>query len=193
MPAPPKKPTADESLDWAEQEEEEDSPPLEIWPEDEGPEFDDDWGLQSTETHEDPPFDDLHDGTSEEDLDFSENPIEPTVVGHKEHASLPEHGIHLLLARFSTDAEFSSLHAAIQHSTQDRVVLHLDQVQLELTSHEIGEHLVVPLKVSIGNQTLEGELRLVATSGPPFLVLGRDMIAGQVLVDPASSWLQSKR
>ena len=142
MSTPPKKPTADESLDWAEQEEE-DSPPLEIWPVDEGPEFEEDWGLQSTETNEDPPFDDMQDSASDEDLEFSENPIEPTVVGHKEHASLPDHGIHLILARFSTDTEFSSLHAAIQQSTQDRVIVHLDQVQLELTTHEVGENLVV--------------------------------------------------
>jgi hypothetical protein len=192
MSAPPKKPTADENLDWAEEDHDESRSP-EAWPEDEGPELEDDWDLKPTEVIETNAFDDLQDANDNEDLEFSELAMEPIVVGHKEHASLPDHGIHLLLARFSTDNEFSSLHAAIQQSTENRVLLLLDQAQIELTSHQLGENLVAPLRVTIGRETLQGELRLVATSGPPFLVLGRDMIAGHVLVDPASSWLQSKR
>ena len=192
MPQPPQKPSEDDNLDWVD-DEEKDHASRDAWPEDVGPDLDEDWEVNTPETEDLCLFDESQEYSSDEDLDFSDVALEPTTVGHKEHASLPDHGIHLLLARFSTDSERSTLHAAVQQSTENRVTLHLDQIRIELPSRQEGEALVIPLRIAIGNQVIEGDLQLVATSGPAFVVLGRDLIAGQFIVDPASKWIQSKR
>jgi hypothetical protein len=117
----------------------------------------------------------------------------PIRVGHRETVSLPEHGIHQLLARFSTDAERSTLHGSIRQVVANQLTLELGQSVVELPTLEDQDSLLVSLTIALDDLSLEGPLQVVATSGTPFLILGRDLLAGQVVVDPSTAWVKSKR
>ena len=176
MSSKPKKPKIDDTLDWADTEE------AEI----EGEET---WLLESESTEntqwDDPP--------EEEDDGVLEIDSAPVLVGHRETVSLPDQEIHRLLARFATDSERSSLHGNIRQVVANHITLELGKAVIELPVFEENDTLWVAVCIQLGPLQFRGNLQVVATSGTPFLVLGRDIIAGQVIVDPSNSWIQSER
>ena len=176
MSSKPKKPKIDDTLDWADTEEEE-------------TEGEETWLLESESTentHWDAP-------SLEEDDGLVEINSHPVLVGHRETVSLPEQEIHRLLARFATDSERSSLHGNIRQVVANHITLELGKAVIELPVFEENDTLLVAVCIQLGSLQFRGNLQVVATSGTPFLVLGRDLIAGQVIVDPSNSWIQSER
>ncbi len=192
MSPTPKKPSADEELDWLDTDDGA-QPPEDAWPEDAQGESEEGWEDEA----EDDPFPSVLDDEAEspegEDLAFFEKQLDPIVVGHREHVSLPDHGLHLILARFSTDSESSFFYADIHQAVANQITLRLEQVEIALPSVQEGDSLMVPVRIALGDRVFEGNVKLLATAGPPHFVLGRDLIAGQVLVDPSLDWVQSKR
>jgi hypothetical protein len=191
MPSTPKKPTIDETLDWLIPGEE-DLPVEDTWPA-ESEEADETWD----DGEEEPT---ILISPSEEGLkNDSEGPPlqeqlpQSVIVGHRETVSLPEHGVQQLLARFATDAERSTLHGKIHQVVANHMTLELGQTVVELPAFEEQGTLFVALVVDLEGIRFSGNLQVVATSGPPFLILGRDLIAGQVVVDPSTAWVKSKR
>jgi hypothetical protein len=191
MPSTPKKPTIDETLDWLIPGEE-DLPVEDTWPA-ESEEADETWD----DGEEEPT---ILISPSEEGLkNDSEGPPlqeqlpQSVIVGHRETVSLPEHGVQQLLARFATDAERSTLHGKIHQVVANHMTLELGQTVVELPAFEEQGTLFVALVVDLEGIRFSGNLQVVATSGPPFLILGRDLIAGQVVVDPSNAWVKSKR
>jgi len=117
----------------------------------------------------------------------------PQQVGYRETASLPEQGIHQLLVRFSTDSERSTLHCSIRQAVANQLTLELGRSVVELPTLEDQDTLHVSVVIAVGDLRFEGPVQVVATSGTPYLVLGRDLMAGQVVVDPSTTWAKSKR
>ena len=175
MSSKPKKPKIDDTLDWAESEEE--------------AAIEETWLLESNI----PDHGEQDEFPSENHDELVEiNPL-PLLVGHRENVSLPEQEIHRLLARFATDSPRSSLHGNIRQVVANHITLELGQAVIELPAFEENDTLLVAVCIQLGDIQLRGNLQVVATSGTPFLVLGRDLIAGQVIVDPSNSWMQSDR
>jgi len=192
MPSKPKKPKADETLDWLDSN---DTIDLidETWPE-ETSSAEDTWDERSEPDNVQEPM------LPQEELDDTDidlPPLVPThtpvVVGHKETVSLPDHGIQQLHARFSTDSERSTLHGNVRQVVANHVTLELGKTIVELPAFEDKDILYVALNVDLDGMLFQGNLQIVATSGPPFLILGRDLIAGRVIVDPSGAWVKSKR
>lgn len=177
LPTKTKKIQVDEILDWLNADGDgKQEPTQDAWPtESLQKETDSTSGLSKEDT-----LDDLHDRES-------------VRVGHRETVSLPDQGIHQLLARFSTDSERSTLHGSIRQVVANQLTLELGQSVVELPTLEDQDSLLVSLTIALGDLRLEGPLQVVATSGTPFLILGRDLIAGQVVVDPSAAWIKSQR
>ena len=175
MTSKPKKPKIDETLDWADS--------------DEVLENEDPWLLES-EVSESEQWDAAPIDSDDVLVEIDSRPM---LVGHRENVSLPEQEIHRLLARFSTDNERSSLHGNIRQVVANHLTLELGQAVIELPAFEENDALFVAVCIQLGALQFRGNLQVVATSGTPFLVLGRDLIAGQVIVDPSNSWMQSER
>ncbi len=112
----------------------------------------------------------------------------PVIAGWSERASLPAWGIHNLPARLSTIQETSTLHVDLRPGLPGRVTLVLGEQTVDAGVGQLGEDLVARTTVRVVGKDVEATLRLVGTSGPPRLVLGRDLLAGNFLVDPSLSW-----
>lgn len=186
MPKKPKKPAIDESLDWLNKEEDFD-PAQDTWPMEADlgdPETTWDGGLairHETAT----PVDTLD--------DLTESPKPREQVGYRETASLPDQGVHQLLARFSTDSERSTLFGSIRQVVANQLTLELGKTVVELPTLEDQDTLLVSIVVAVGELRFEGPVQVVATEGHPYLVIGRDLMFGQIVVDPSSAWIKSKR
>ena len=115
------------------------------------------------------------------------------VVGHREHVSLPQLGLHQILARFSSDSSVSAFHAEIHQNRGDHLTFRLDQLEIELPAFEQANDLWVALQVELAGMVLQGVFKVVSTSGQPFLIVGRDLMAGHLLIDPSGEWLKSRR
>ena len=111
------------------------------------------------------------------------------VVGWQEKVSFPDWEVRQIPARCATNQERSSLHASIRQLSQGRVALQLGQGELELPVHFDEGDLALRLLVEVAGVQFSLAMQLVATSGTPFVVLGRDALAGRFLVDPSRSWL----
>jgi hypothetical protein len=186
MPNKPKKPAVDEVLDWLNKEEDFD-PAQDTWPMEADlgePEATWDGGLAIPEEAL-PPMDTL------DDLTESLNPLQQ--VGYRETVSLPDQGVHQLQARFSTDSEGSTLHGSIRQVVANQLTLELGKTVVELPTLEDQDTLLVSIAIAVGDLRFEGPVQVVATEGAPYLVIGRDLMSGQVLVDPSAAWVQSKR
>ena len=192
MPDRPQPTTDDDLSDWPSSEFTPEVEPEE-WPEEEDSKENDSWEIETTADAEDTP------DFEEEAGDFEENDLDdlgfaPTVVvGHREHVSLPQLGLHQVLAHFSSDSSVSAFHAEIHQSRGDHVTFKLDQLELELPAFEQANALWVALQLELAGVVLEGAFKVVSTSGQPFLVVGRDLMAGHVLIDPSGEWLKSRR
>ena len=151
------------------------------------------WDVESPlESETLPDFEEETEGEGEHLFD-DEDCAPAMVVGHREHVSLPQLGLHQVLARFSSDSSMSLLHAEIHQSRGDHVTFKLDQLELELPAFEHANDLCVALQLELAGIVLEGVFKVVSTSGQPYLVVGRDLMAGHLLIDPSGEWLKSRR
>ena len=87
----------------------------------------------------------------------------------------------------------STLHGEIHRTRGDHLTLKLHQLEVELPAFEQADELHVALQIELAGTVMDGIFRVIATSGGPFLVIGRDTMAGQVLIDPSGEWLKSRR
>jgi hypothetical protein len=110
-------------------------------------------------------------------------------VGWMERVAFPEWGVQDLKTWCATGRETSSLHGEIRQVAPGRIALSLGQGELDLPLVPDTEELEVELVVLLAGIRFPTKLTLVATSGPPHLVLGRDALAGRFLVDPSRSWV----
>ena len=129
-------------------------------------------------------------GDAASDEEWLKEAVGPVVVGWSERASLPSWGIHRLPARCSTDQETSSLHVDLRTGLPGRATLVLGDKTVDAGVGELGDELVALTLVRLVGREFQATLRLVGTSGPPHLVLGRDVLAGRFLVDPSLTWTQ---
>lgn len=114
----------------------------------------------------------------------------PVVVGWSERASLPTWGIQRLPTRCSTDQEMSSLYVELRPGLPGRVTLVLGEQTVDVGVGERGDDLVARTRIKLVGLEFEATLRICGTSGPPHMVIGRDVLAGRFLVDPSLSWTQ---
>ena len=109
----------------------------------------------------------------------------PVIVGWSERVSLPAWGIHRLPARCATDCETSTLYAELRPGVPGRVTLLLGSQSVDVAVGQHAGDLLARTVLRLGGAENEATLRLVATAGPPSVVVGRDVLAGRYLVDAA--------
>ena len=117
--------------------------------------------------------------------------MELVTVGWMERVAFPEWGVKDLKTWCATGRETSSLHGEMRQVVPGRISLSLGKSELDLPLVPDSEELEVELVVLLAGARFSAKLTLVATSGPPHLVLGRDALAGRFLVDPSRSWVGS--
>ena len=140
----------------------------------------------------------------------------PVKIGWREWVSLPELGIDRIKAKIDSGARTSSLHVEdlelFDRDGQDfarfeviygsrarpkrkacvaRVVEHRNVTD---SGGHVHERTVITTEVRIGDESREAELTLARREGMKFrMLLGRTTINQGFLVDPARSYLASKR
>ena len=192
MPERPQPLNDDDLSEWPSPESTQEVEPEE-WPAEEDSAESDSWEIEAPADTEDiPDFEEETGDLEESDLDDA-GFAPTTVVGHREHVSLPQLGLHQVLARFSSDSSVSAFHGEIHQNRGDHVTFKLDQLELELPAFEQANDLWVALQLELAGVVLEGVFKVVSTSGQPFLVVGRDLMAGHLLIDPSGEWLKSRR
>lgn len=192
MPDRQKHSSTDDLADWIPSESTEDPVNDEWETEDESAE-ESTWEIAAQEEAE-VLLDFENESDDEEEQDFEETGFAPTtVVGHREHVSLPQLGLHQILARFSSDSSISAFYAEIHQSRGDHLTFKLDQLEIELPAFEQANDLWVALKLELTGVMLEGVFKVISTSGKPYLVVGRDLMAGHLIIDPSGEWLKSRR
>ena len=112
-------------------------------------------------------------------------------VGWMERSAFPEWGVSDIRTHCATHHEASSLHGEVRQAAPGRIGISLGQGELDLPLVTDTEDLVVELEILLSGVRFRAKLTLIATSGPPLLVLGRDALAGRFLVDPSRSWVGS--
>jgi len=112
-------------------------------------------------------------------------------VGWMELSAFPEWGVADVRTHCATHHEISSLHGELHQPAPGRVGLSLGKSLLDLPLITGTQDLVVELEILLSGVRFRTQLSLIATSGPPLLVLGRDALAGRFLVDPSRSWVGS--
>ena len=192
MPDRPKHPSTNDLADWIPSESTDENASDEWTTEDESAE-ESTWEIVAPEEAEEL-LDFATEADDEEEHELDETGFAPTtVVGHREHVSLPQLGLHQMLARFSSDSSISAFYAEIHQSRGDHLTFKLDQLEIELPAFEQANNLWVALKLELAGVVLEGVFKVVSTSGQPYLVVGRDLMAGLLLIDPSGEWLKSRR
>ncbi len=217
-PDPPAEPT--EEFGWDSLEEEEEVPPdplEEPWPaeDEEGTTWEDEPLLETEATEEDWATMEVEEGEQESfgddpetaefppeewpeeveestDNDWIEEEASTVTVGWNEQASLPTWGIHKVPARCRTGLETSTLYVSLRPGLPGRVTLVLGDQTVDVGVGEMDNELVAMTLVRLVGREFEATLRIVGTSGPPHLVLGRDVLAGRFLVDAGLTWTQRR-
>lgn len=107
-------------------------------------------------------------------------------VGYEEQVTLPDHGL-ALRASCDTGAAMSRLRGALLGREGGRARVLVTGRELELPVEDVGGVLVFRLRLTLAGLELDARLPLSREDddGPP-LVLGRDLLAGRVLVDPGA-------
>lgn len=149
------------------------------------------------------------------DRSVSTHPITPgeqTLVGWREWVGLPGVGVEWLKAKVDTGAQTSSLHAfglkeferdgapwvrfevhPWQRSADDAVTVELpvhDRRRVRSSSGHTERRIVVMLEVRLHGRTLPAEVTLTRRDAMGFrMLIGRELLAGDFLVDSAASFL----
>lgn len=138
------------------------------------------------------------------------------VLGWREWVSLPELGIERIKAKVDTGARTSTLHAfslnpfikdgqervrfdihPLQHNTQTVITCEADIVDVRWVTDSGGhseERYVIRTPIVINGQTWPIEITLTERDTMLFrMLLARNAIRSRFMVDPARSFLKSKR
>lgn len=139
-----------------------------------------------------------------------------TTVGWREWVSLPELGLPAIKAKIDTGARTSALHAfsleRYRHDGRDMVRFHMHPIQLRTKTVVVCEALlkderkvtdsgghterryVIETPLHIGEASWPIELTLTNRDNMRFrMLIGRQAMNNNLLVDPASSYLQGKK
>lgn len=109
---------------------------------------------------------------------------EHVIVGAWEPVELLQPGPVRVEAHCDTGAAASALYGALERGAAG-AVLRLQDVATPLPCQPDGAPGRIRVALRIAGQCLEAELELCAPPGPATLRLGRDLLAGRALVDPA--------
>ena len=143
-------------------------------------------------------------------------PGEKTVAGWKEWVSLPELGVERISAKLDTGAKSSAIHARDIIEFEKRGApwvefvlcadpnpknegFHctapvVDKRAIRSSSGHVEDRYVVRTFVKLGRETWPIELTLANREEMEFrLLLGRDALAGKVVIDPDTVCLSGKR
>ncbi len=170
---PPKPPDTDEES-WA--EEEEDDETLE-WVNDPTPAAtppEDSWEVDDNEEASTEQWEELQ------------------TIGWSTRANLTEWGVQGILAHCVPEREHSYLHGNFRQVAPGRISLDLGQGELDLPLVGGNNELLVEVELEVRQRSFVVQLELIATQGPPLLLLGRDALAGRFLIDPSRSWTGEK-
>ncbi|HSW71422.1 MAG TPA: RimK/LysX family protein [Gammaproteobacteria bacterium] len=138
------------------------------------------------------------------------------VLGWREWVSLPDLGIERIKAKVDTGARTSTLHAfslhpfvvnnqkrirfdmnPLQHNTQTVITCEADVVDLRWVTDSGGhseERYVIRTPIVIDRHSWSIEITLTERDTMLFrMLLARNAIRGRFVVDPARSFLKSKR
>jgi len=173
-PSDPKDPPRDEEETWA--LEENDDETLE-WVDDPTP--------SRKESNVAWEVDDSQDGSAEHWEELQ-------TIGWSTRANLPQWGVNGIRVHCATNREHSFLHGQFRQVAPGRISLDLGQGELDLPLVDGGSDLIIELELEIHQFSFVVKLELLATQGPPLLLLGRDALAGRYLVDPSRSWTGEK-
>lgn len=115
-----------------------------------------------------------------------------TLVGWRERALLPEHGI-ALEALLDTGSAITHLRGVLLGREGDRGRVAVEGRELEVAVEEEGGVLVLRLPLELGGQRLELRALVERADGGPPLRLGRDALAGRFVVDASAEGLLRDR
>jgi len=130
----------------------------------------------------------------EDEEDEGDNPLDwdlLVTVGWLQRSAFPEWGVGDVRTHCATHHETSFLHGEVRQHAEGRIALSLGQSELDLPLVSGTDDLVVELEILLAGVRFRTLLTVIATSGPPLMVLGRDALAGRFLVDPSRSWVDS--
>jgi ribosomal protein S6--L-glutamate ligase len=142
-------------------------------------------------------------------------PLKPFVLGWEEWVALPELGLPAIKAKVDTGARTSALHAFYaepfgpQRSRKLRFGIHpvprrediaveciarlVDRREVRSSNGEREHRYVIETPIRIGTRQWPIEVTLTNRHTMTYrMLLGRQAIAGDILVDPSSSFLQPK-
>jgi hypothetical protein len=138
------------------------------------------------------------------------------VIGWREWVSLPELGISKIKAKIDTGARTSALHAfalqpfkengqdkirfdihPLQHNITETITCEADVIDLRWVTDSGGhkeERYVISTPILINNQLIPIEITLTERDTMLFrMLLGRSAIKRQFMVNPARSFITTKR
>jgi len=135
-------------------------------------------------------------------------PAAPATIGWRERVSLPELGVGVVIAKVDTGARSAALHATDIRKHGQRVDFTVPlkgrhfrfslpckgEKRVKSSSGHSQSRAVIETDIKIGNVRYAIDITLTDRSdmGVPML-LGRDSIAGRYVVDPAKSFILSRR
>jgi hypothetical protein len=145
--------------------------------------------------------------------DYDESDL--ALIGWQESVALPELGAGPLIAKIDTGARSAALHAddirIWGHGQRRKVRFRVPRnarskrtIECELPLHDLRRvkssngqtelRAVVSTAIKIGNHIIEAEVTLTTRSDMgAAMLIGRSSLRGMFLVDPARSFLRSKR
>ena len=114
------------------------------------------------------------------------------LVGRREFVSLPQLGLHDLVATFETGADVSTIEANVVSVQSGRVKLQVDGAQGLVSGTVSSDGVSVQLEVVLADGTRMVRFQVVEPRSEHRIVFGRDAMEGYLVVDVAMSFLHRR-